>query len=101
MADTSTPDTNTAVDVDPAVADAVRSAFAAELVLAPDSVHLDTRLVELSGLDSVKLLRVVTVIESTYDIGLDDELLYQLQTVRDVVGLVGAELAQLQLWTQR
>lgn len=75
------------------VYDEVRSAFAAELALTTEQISSDSRLNELPGLDSVKLLRVITTLEHAHGIGLDDDQLYELQEVGDVAKLVERELA--------
>ncbi|MFJ8473586.1 acyl carrier protein [Kitasatospora sp. NPDC094011] len=74
------------------VDDAVRSAFASELFLPFDQVTADAPLAALAGLDSVTLLRIIVVLETEYWIALDDEQLYGLTTVGDVIALVDETL---------
>lgn len=67
-------------------------AIAAELCCPLDLVTPDSTLAVLPGLDSVKLLRVITTLEEAFDIVLDDELLYDLVTVSDLAKVVASEL---------
>ncbi|MGF7236811.1 MAG: acyl carrier protein [Frankia sp.] len=55
--------------------------------LAPD---LDVRTVE--GADSVKVLLMISRVERTYDIEIDDEDVFTLSSINDVVRIVLATL---------
>ena len=79
----------------------VRAAFADELCCPPALVRPDSPLTELPGLDSLKLLRVIAALETTLDVGLDDELFYSLRTVGDVTTLITDELLALAALTGR
>lgn len=74
------------------IEEGVREVIAEELFCPPDQVRPDTELADLPGLDSVKLLRIVTALEGRYDIGIDDERLYGLCLVEDLVHVVESEL---------
>lgn len=71
----------------------VRAAFAAELCCQPSLVLPESRLADLPGLDSLKLLRLIGTLETEFEIGLDDELLHSLRTVADVTALITEELS--------
>ncbi|WP_194894293.1 acyl carrier protein [Catenulispora pinisilvae] len=45
----------------------------------------DTDLRMIEGVDSVKVLRVIAAVERTYDIELEDEEVFALKTIDDVV----------------
>ena len=53
----------------------------------------DVNLTELEGADSVKVLRVVAQIERAYDVELDDDLVFNSKTARDVAEGVHSMLA--------
>jgi acyl carrier protein len=78
----------------PTIADEIRELLAAELCCRPEAIAVDDDLTALPGLDSLKLLKVVSVLERRYDIGLDDGLLYDLRTVADLAELVHVELRE-------
>jgi acyl carrier protein len=48
----------------------------------------------LQGADSVKVLRVVAMIERTYDIELEDEDVFGFKTIRDVANSVLSTLKE-------
>ena len=66
-----------------------------ELGLPAEEIGTASSLRELPGVESVKVLRVVARIERDFDIELDDELVFRLETVdeltRAVCALVGGE----------
>jgi acyl carrier protein len=59
-----------------------------ELELRPEDFTGDTNLRELPGAESVKVLRVIARIERTYDCELDDEIVFRVETVRELVNAV-------------
>ncbi|WP_039803987.1 acyl carrier protein [Nocardia araoensis] len=61
----------------------------AEAELRPD---LDLR--GMAGVDSVRVLRMVAKIERTYDIELEDQDVFGLSSLNDVVTVVGKALAE-------
>lgn len=72
----------------------VRGHLAAELCCAPDQIAGDAQLASLAGLDSIKLLRVVSELERGYDIKVDDDKLYELRTVAELAELVHTEIRE-------
>jgi acyl carrier protein len=78
------------MSVPTSTADAVvRERLAAELLLDPGQVTPETALAALPGLDSIKLLSVVAELERAFAVTIDDDSLYDLQTVADLTALVG------------
>jgi acyl carrier protein len=76
------------------VEDAVSGCLVAALCCEPALVTVDSELTALPGLDSSKLLRVVAELERRYDVGLDDDRLYEVRKVGDLAELVHVELAE-------
>jgi acyl carrier protein len=76
------------------VEDTICQLLAAELCCRPDTIATDAEFAALPGLDSIKLLRVVSELERRYDVGLDDDKLYELRAVTDLADLVHTELRE-------
>jgi acyl carrier protein len=86
---TSTADTPLSGTLDRAeVVETIRGFVAKELNLPPSTVLEDTPLKELSGADSVRLLRVVAQIERRYDAEFEDEDVFKVRTLNELVDLV-------------
>ncbi len=62
----------------------IRGHVCEELKLSPDRVTESTNLRELPGVESIKMLRVVAKIERTYDLELDDEVVFRVRTIREL-----------------
>ncbi|GAA4910011.1 acyl carrier protein [Streptomyces coeruleoprunus] len=71
----------------------VTDIVAAELGVPADSLTPETDLRGLEGADSVKVLRMVARIEQRYDIELEDEDVFTVATVSQVVTVVEKALA--------
>ncbi len=56
----------------------------------PD-VRLDDRLIEDLGAESIDLVTIVAVVEETYQIGIEEERLPLLRTVRDLAAEVARQ----------
>lgn len=69
----------------------VCAVIAAELGCPAEQIGPDTTLSDLSGLDSLKLFRIVNTIEYKWNIELADEEAYQLQSVPELVSLIERE----------
>jgi len=59
-----------------------------ELKLEPAELGVDVNLRELPGVESVKVLRVIARIERQFDCELDDEVVFRVETVQELVGAV-------------
>lgn len=68
----------------------VTAIVAAELGVPADSLAADTDLREVEGADSIKVLRMIAKIEQTYDVELEDEDIFAVHTIDEVVALVTA-----------
>ena len=75
------------------VSQQVRAAVAAELGCGADMVSPEAALWDLSGLDSMKLVRIVNSLEKTCQVTLDDEDVYELESLPDLVRLIERELS--------
>ncbi|MFH9264924.1 MULTISPECIES: acyl carrier protein [unclassified Streptomyces] len=73
----------TTVPVD--VEASVRDALVAELGIEADAVVGDAELSLLPGMESVKLLRIVSALEEVHGVALDDDALFSIDTVDDLV----------------
>ncbi|HVV12539.1 acyl carrier protein [Amycolatopsis sp.] len=78
------------------LAETVTGIVAAELGRTPGSLRPDTDLRGVEGADSIKVLRMVAKIEQAYDIELEDDEIFGLTTIDDVLAVVGRALAREQ-----
>lgn len=72
----------------------VTAIAAAETGLAATDLRPDVDLRGMSGVDSVRVLRMVAKIEKTYDIELEDQDVFGLSTLNDVVTVVERALRE-------
>lgn len=66
----------------------VTEIMAGELGVPPERLEPDTDLRAVEGADSVKVLRTIAKIERTYDVELDDEVVFSFTRIADVVLVV-------------
>jgi acyl carrier protein len=66
----------------------IRGFVCQELKVTPDQVADTTDILELSGSESIKLLRIVARIERQYDIELEDEQVFGVRTIQQMVDVV-------------
>ena len=66
----------------------------AETGIAEAELRPDVDLRAMAGVDSVRVLRMVAKIERAYDIELEDEAVFSMATLDDVVAVVDSELRQ-------
>lgn len=52
-----------------------------ELKLPMAELQADTNLRELPGVESIRVLRIIARLERTYDVELEDELVFRVQTL--------------------
>lgn len=67
------------------IAASVHAALAAELEIDATSVLGESELSLLPGMESVKLLRIVSKLEEVHGVSLDDDALFSIETVDDLV----------------
>ncbi|NKQ58661.1 acyl carrier protein [Amycolatopsis sp. K13G38] len=79
-----------------AVSTTVTEIVAAELGRPPESLRSDTDLRAVEGADSIKVLRMVAKIEQAYGIELEDDDIFGLTTIDQVVAVVGKAIAREQ-----
>jgi acyl carrier protein len=70
--------------------DAVLHALAAQTGLEPEQIHLTDVLWAIPGMESVKVLRAIAVIEADLGINVPDDFGFETATVADLVRLVSA-----------
>lgn len=75
------------------VATTVTEIVAAELGRAPGDLRPDTDLRAVEGADSIKVLRMVAKIEQVYGIELEDDEIFGLTTIDEVVAVVDKAVA--------
>lgn len=68
---------------------AVTEIVAAELGRSPSELSPGTDLRGVEGADSIKVLRIVAKIEQAYDVELEDDEIFGLKTIDEVVTVVG------------
>jgi len=66
----------------------VKEILCRELKLGPEQVTETTNLRELPGIESIKILRIITFVESHYDIELEDQVIFKIETIRDTATAV-------------
>lgn len=77
-----------------AVSTTITEIMAAELGRPPESLRTDTDLRAVEGADSIKVLRIVAKLEQTYDIELEDDEIFGLTTLDEIVTVVGRAVAR-------
>jgi acyl carrier protein len=70
----------------------VSAILARELAMPAEELTADLDLRAVEGADSVKVLLMISKIERTYDIEIEDEDVFSLSTINDVVRIVLAAL---------
>ncbi len=65
---------------------------AAEIGVEPSELAADADLRGMAGVDSVRVLRMIAKIEKTYDVELEDEDVFGMSTLNDVVRVVSRAL---------
>lgn len=67
------------------VADSVREVLATELGIAVGDISGEAEINLLPGMESVKLLKIVSELEEIHGASLDDDVLFAMETVNDLV----------------
>jgi len=66
----------------------VKEVLCRELKLDPEKVGETTKLREIPGIESIKILRIVTLVEGHYNVELEDQVIFKLETIRDTAAAV-------------
>ncbi|MEU5695116.1 acyl carrier protein [Actinosynnema sp. NPDC020468] len=66
----------------------ITTIVAAELGVTPAALTPDTDLRSIEGADSIKVLRMIAKIEQRFDVELEDEDIFGVNTVSEVVAVV-------------
>jgi acyl carrier protein len=75
------------------IVDTVTGIVSKELAIPAGELTGDRDLRAVEGADSVKVLLIISRIERTYGIEIEDEDVFTISTIDDVVGIVLATLA--------
>jgi acyl carrier protein len=70
----------------------VTAILSRELGMPAEALDADRDLRAVEGMDSVKVLLMISRIERAYDIEIEDEDVFTLRTVNDLAGIVLAAL---------
>jgi acyl carrier protein len=77
-----------------AIYDQVAEQLCKELKLDISTVEENVALRGLPGADSVRLVRVVALLERQFDVEFDDESVFAVTTIGDLVALVSAHVTE-------
>ncbi|MEU8782750.1 acyl carrier protein [Streptomyces sp. NPDC048637] len=72
----------------------ITEVVAAVLDRPADELRPDADLRGVEGADSIKVVRIIAKIEQTYDIELEDEEIFGINTIDEVVELVGKAITR-------
>jgi acyl carrier protein len=72
----------------------VQEAFKASFDVDPQGVTLETKADDVSGWDSVGHLSLATNLEAVFGISLDVDDLMEMESVREIVRIIGSKLAE-------
>ncbi len=70
----------------------VRDILAEQLDLDPDSIQMDSRLLDDLGADSLDVVDLVMAIEDEFSIEVSDEALENMNTIADAVNYIEANI---------
>jgi acyl carrier protein len=72
----------------------VREAFKASFDIDPQTVMMETKAENITGWDSVGHLSLAANLEETFGVSLDVDDLMEMESVREIVRIVGAKLSK-------
>jgi len=67
---------------------AVAAVVSEELNILAGDLNPDTNLRELQGVESIKVLRIVTKLERKYGVELEDETVFRVKTIRELADAI-------------
>lgn len=59
-----------------------------ETKIPSSELRADTNLRELPGVESIKVLRIISKLERTYDIELDDDVVFRVKTLGELADAI-------------
>lgn len=62
----------------------IKEIVCGELKLDPQTITEKTNLREIPGIESIKILRIIVLIEGHYGIELEDQVIFQSETIEDI-----------------
>jgi acyl carrier protein len=66
----------------------VASTIAQELKLEEMQLSPTLNLRSVAGIESIKMLRIICKVEQKYDIELEDDVVFQVNTIQDIVSAI-------------
>ena len=66
----------------------VRDILADQLEINPDTITMDTNIMEDLGADSLDIVDLIQTIEDEYDLSIPDEAVEEIKTVNDIVNYI-------------
>ncbi len=76
------------------IAAVVKELLCQELNFEPPEITETTNIRELPDIESIKILRVILSIEERYDVELEDQVVFSVNTIEDIARAVTNLLAQ-------
>ena len=67
-----------------AIESKLKEIICAELKLDPQTTSEKTNLREIPGIESIKILRIIVLIEKHYGVELEDQVIFQAETIADI-----------------
>jgi acyl carrier protein len=62
----------------------IKEIICRELKLDPQTITENTNLREIPGIESIKILRIIVLIEGLYGIELEDQVIFRAETIADI-----------------
>lgn len=72
----------------------VRETICRELQIAPQVITDQINLREVSGIESLKFLRIILCIEEYYGIELEEKVVFSVETLNDIAAAVANQVEQ-------
>jgi acyl carrier protein len=72
----------------------IRDILCRELKLDPQAIADQTNLREIPGIESLKILRIILRIEEHYDIELEEQVVFSVETIENIAVAVANLLAK-------
>ena len=78
-------------DINVALFEKIKKMVSKELNVEESKVTLDTNFVDDLGADSLDAIELIMTVENEFDISISDEEAQTIQTVKDIVALIGSK----------
>ncbi|EPX55652.1 hypothetical protein D187_009263 [Cystobacter fuscus DSM 2262] len=74
--------------IQPGIEDAIKKIVRSTLNLPEGEIESSTNLRDLPGVESIKILRIVASLEKKFDVRLDDQVVFRVNTIEELAGAV-------------